>query len=255
VHNYERLEKIYYKKKFFKFFIFFLFIIFLIYLIYALLNVKNINAKKHLSEVNRSKISKAAVKKENNLSLKEKNNLKTQKINNLKVKEKNNTKKIVSMTFVLPKIDENETSSVNENKKLVKQSSKITQKNKINKVNDKKFSNNEENNKVKKTHKSLIIEEKANINDLINAYTKKPSFELAINISEYYLNKNDLDLAKLWALKANSINPSRYESWKIFAIILLKKHQKNKAKEVLKTYLNDYGQNVEIKKLLRSIDE
>jgi hypothetical protein len=62
-------------------------------------------------------------------------------------------------------------------------------------------------------------------------------------------------MAKLWALRANSINPDRFESWKIFAIILIKRNEKAKAKEVLQTYLNDYGQNEEIQKLLRSIDE
>ncbi|WP_024787894.1 hypothetical protein [Lebetimonas sp. JH369] len=121
------------------------------------------------------------------------------------------------------------------------------------KKNDKKKLKNEIKAKIKE--KPLIIEEKVNINDLIKSYNQNPDYDIAIQISNLYLNKNMLDLAKLWALKANNLSPSKYESWKIFAIILLKKNQKQKAKEVLKTYLNDYGDNEKIEKLLRSIDE
>lgn len=100
-----------------------------------------------------------------------------------------------------------------------------------------------------------IKEETINIKDLIKAFNKEPSYDTAIVISNYYYNKNDLANAKLWALKANNIDPSKYQSWKMFALILLKKNDKIKAKEVLKIYLNDYGNNDEIYKLLRSIDE
>jgi hypothetical protein len=41
----------------------------------------------------------------------------------------------------------------------------------------------------------------------------------------------------------------------MFALILIKKKNKAKAKEVLNIYLNDYGYNDEINKLLRSLDE
>ena len=74
-------------------------------------------------------------------------------------------------------------------------------------------------------------------------------------ISKYYFSHQDYNNAESWALKANNMDPSKYQSWKMFALILLKKHQKNKAKKVLSIYLDDYGNNEEIEKLLRSIDE
>jgi predicted Zn-dependent protease len=67
--------------------------------------------------------------------------------------------------------------------------------------------------------------------------------------------EKDYSNAKLWALKANNIDPSKYQSWKMFAFILLKKNDKIKARKILKVYLNDYGDNDEIYKLLRSLDE
>ena len=69
-----------------------------------------------------------------------------------------------------------------------------------------------------------------------------------------YFNKNNLQKAKEWALKANSINSENYQSWEMFAKILLRKNQKEKAKRVLKAYIQNYGYNENIENLLRSIE-
>ncbi|WP_024790027.1 hypothetical protein [Lebetimonas sp. JH292] len=255
MHKYERLEKLYYKKKYVKIFFIFLFIlIILLILIFFLKRNKkpekspvfNINVlkkeenntygQKNITEKNLT--NKKTVFYEKNLTLK-----KEKKDKNTTLKTNNtNTKKEV-LSFIVPKVNLNENNITTKQKKT---ESKV-------KKNDKKKLKNEIKAKIKE--KPLIIEEKANINDLIKSYNQNPDYDIAIQISNLYLNKNMLDLAKLWALKANNLNPSKYESWKIFAIILLKKNQKQKAKEVLKTYLNDYGDNDEIEKLLRSIDE
>ena len=100
-----------------------------------------------------------------------------------------------------------------------------------------------------------IKEESVNVEKLISTFQKHPSYEVAMIISQYFFNKRDYKKAKIWALKANNIDPSKYQSWKMFATILIKKNDKINAKEVLKVYLNDYGDNDEIYKLLRSIDE
>jgi predicted Zn-dependent protease len=175
---------------------------------------------------------------EKNLTLEKE---KKDKNKTLKTNNTDNKKEVLS--FIVPKVNLNENNITTKQKKS---ESKV-------KKNDKKTLKKVIKKEIKE--KPLIIEEKVNINDLIKSYNQNPDYDIAIQISNLYLNKNMLDLAKLWALKANNLNPSKYESWKIFAIILLKKNQKQKAKEVLKTYLNDYGDNDEIEKLLRSIDE
>jgi len=102
---------------------------------------------------------------------------------------------------------------------------------------------------------STIKESTININELVSEFEKKPDFETAMTLSNYFYAKKNYSLAKQWAIKANNLNPMDYRSWKMFALILIKKNDKIKAKKVLQTYLNEYGDNDEIYKLLRSINE
>lgn len=253
MHKYERLERLYYKKKLIKISLWIIFIVFVsigINLAYLGFKKENKTAKKHLKnnkEINISvKHQTISFKKTYEKKIKNKTQHKSilQLVN--KYKEKNSSK-ILTLEFVLPKIDE-------VNLKLPQES--------LNKIKDKKRESKEEkksnvvrNLQKKVENKPIIIEEdNASISDLIKSFNESPSFDLAIQISQFYLNKGYISLAKKWALKANSINPDRYESWKLFAIILLKMNKKEQAKEVLKTYLNDYGNNDEIRKLLRSIE-
>jgi predicted Zn-dependent protease len=241
VHKYEKLEKIYYRKRFIKFLVIIL-VLFLFFLLIKIIlnNFINNQPKKFVNkEINFSKkiIFKQKINKEKNISNIIKNNKsndKTRKNIVKKKKEENNLTNIPMLSFTLPKLEINNT--------------------KNNKIENNKIKVKLKNEKKTKNH-PLIIEENIDINTLIKNFEKNPSFDLAIQISEYYLNKNKLDIAKLWALKANNIDPSRYESWKIFAIILIKKNQKDKAIEILKVYLKDYGDNENIKKLLRSLNE
>jgi lipopolysaccharide export LptBFGC system permease protein LptF len=242
VHKYEMLEKLYYRKKFVKFLIIFVILI----LILLILKMTFFNRKNNKGFNNKNNVSNnIKSKSEKNIS---KNNIKNIKIKKeinksdcvLKIKTENNlTDDMPQINFILPKIKIND--SIDNTKK------------ENNKSNNQKKLKSEV--KIKVKQEPLIIEENVNVNSLIKNFKNNPSFDTAIQISQYYLNKNKFDLAKLWALKANSINPEKYESWKIFAIILLKKNKKEKAKEVLQTYLNDYGQNEDIQTLLRSINE
>jgi hypothetical protein len=100
----------------------------------------------------------------------------------------------------------------------------------------------------------LIKEEKIDDKYLLNKFNSSPTFDNAILLSTYYFNKNNLQKAKEWALKANSINSENYQSWEMFAKILLRKNQKEKAKRVLKAYIQNYGYNENIENLLRSIE-
>jgi type III secretory pathway component EscV len=238
VHKYERLEKLYYRKQFLKIFITFLIVVLFLFFI---LNLFNKNNETKTNNENRN------VKTEKNLSVRTENNItqidtnKTikiaKKIEKNISKEKNETNitkhdTVLTFRFEFPKIDLNETNVVK------KKSVKISKKHSAHIV-----------------KKPIIIEEKINVNELIKSFNINPSYDLAIQISQYYLNNNMLDLAKKWSLKANGIDPSRYESWRIFAIILLKRNKKDKAREILNIYLKEYKDNDEIKKLLRSINE
>jgi hypothetical protein len=239
VHRYEKLEKLYYKRKILKFLIIFLIFILIVGLIFLIMRSQHEEKKNDIKKVEKNITKKTfkSVIKINNSKI---DLNKTKKISKKeKIKIKNNNE-FLAINFKVPVID------LNLSKKELNKTRNITKKAVIKKITTPKH---------KKNKNPVIIEESVNINDLIKNFNNNPSFELAIQISEYYLNHNKLDMAKLWALRANSINPDRFESWKIFAIILIKRNEKAKAKEVLQTYLNDYGQNEEIQKLLRSIDE
>jgi len=250
MHRYDELEKLYYRRKIKKYFIIFLLFLIILSSLYYFqfyLSKKNqpeqdikFNIKK-ITVNNKDNIITVADKNISHAVKKEKNHITglSKKINTVSKeskKEVNASKKETpNLSFVLPRIDPE--SEKNETKK-----------------------NDVKKPVIKKTQESSvklpqIKEEKINIKELIASFNKEPRYDIAIVISKYYFDKNNLQNAKLWALKANSINPSKYQSWKMFAMILLKKNDKIKAKEVLKTYINDYGENKEVKKLLRSIDE
>ncbi len=244
MHRYDELEKLYYKNKIKKYILLVLTIIFLVIAVYSLsecFTAKPVNKK----------ITQNNVQETNDTSLK--NNIGTHKLmlpknkvkNNKHNKTNNTNKKLIpSLTFTIPQIKETE---IKKNKKQ-------------NNIGHKQKNKNSEKNKTVKQKPKIIVmpvirEEKINVKDLIKSFNAEPKYDTAIIVSKYFFNKNDFSNAKLWALKANNINPSKYQSWKMFARILLKKNDKIHAREVLKTYLSDYGDNDEIKKLLRSIDE
>ena len=222
MHRYEELEKLYYKKKFKQLFLLFFLIIGLFVLSYFLF--------KHFIQTNQSK---KIIKSEKNKTIKKIYKKKVieieRKINVKTIQQSSNKERdnVPILSFKVPDLN------------LKSEKKEKIQKNKLDKNNSNTY--------------PLIKESSINVKKLIYNFNINPSYETAMEISTYYLNKGKLDKSKLWALKANTINSDRYESWKMFALILLKKHKKQKAKEVLQTYLHDYGYNNEIDKLLRSI--
>ncbi|MEO1942025.1 MAG: hypothetical protein ABGW77_03940, partial [Campylobacterales bacterium] len=95
-----------------------------------------------------------------------------------------------------------------------------------------------------------IVEKKIDLATLIQSYNNEPTYEKAIKIANIFLKQGNLYLAKIWALKANSIDVKQPESWIIFAKVLLKKGYKEDAIKVLKTYLEDYGYSDQVNTLL-----
>jgi len=271
MHRYEELEKKYYKYKLKKVFLFFIIIILLggsgfalYYVFYKKIDKNNIFLKQD------SNISSDNIKdndasldniKNNNTSL---SNIKKDKpyylefnnsfSKNLKIdKEKNKTSSVI-LSFNIPKLEE----KFKKEKLIMKNETKDRLQQKLSNINSKIGTNKTDfkgDSKIeKKDNKILIKEEKINIDQLIKKFSISPSFKTAIQIAKLYFEKNDLKNSQQWALKANSIDPYKYESWELFALILIKKGKNKKAKEILNIYLNDYGYNEKIEKLLRSLE-
>jgi len=235
VHRYEELEKLYYKKIFLKAAVIVVFITGIVVGAFYYLKILQKNVKTRVKEV---KISKKEVKETN----------KTVKIRQVKHQkiETENKKPNQTITFVLPSLDENDIKAAAINKpKSFKSIPKPVKKTIPKQTNPKS---------VEK--KPVVIKEKrVTLKDLINSYNTNPNYDLALMIARKFYNKNNLKSAQVWAIKANNLDPSRVESWLLFADILLKEHKKQKALEILNIYLDQYGDNDTINAKIRSINE
>jgi len=262
MHRYEELERLYYKKKKKQIALIFIAILSIGSAFLLISNFSNSERKR--------KIANNSIEKNVTNNIKQINNTSTSKVvvkttNESKKhnQKKGDVKKIESMTFTVFKLNSNKVENNNSSTpKLAFILPDIKSKPKEIKLSDKKqpishpnIVENKDKEIKSETSNTFIKEKSADIKNLINTFKKAPSYDIAMMISKYYFARKDYDNAKLWALKANNMAPSKYQSWKMFALILLKKHQKNKAKNVLSIYLDDYGSNEEIEKLLRSIDE
>lgn len=244
MHRYEELEKLYYKKKRIKILIFFIISLFFLISFYIILNSKKFFNQKKITEVKENlilekNISVGINKKENNISIKKKKILVTDKN-----KSSISYKKIVKLTFILPKLDKDDIN-------LVKSSQK---------QNKNKIKNNKPQKTIQETPKIItkniqLKEKKTDINNLIKKFEANPSYDLALSIAKYYYNLNKIKLAHIWTIKANNLNPSKVDSWIMFADILKKEGKTQKAKEILKIYIEQYGDNEKIIKKLRSLGE
>jgi tetratricopeptide (TPR) repeat protein len=74
-----------------------------------------------------------------------------------------------------------------------------------------------------------------------------------IKIANIYFKRKNYNKSIEWAKKANDINAENYESWLLYAKSLVKLGEINKAKKLLKSYIEIYGQNASIEDYLRSI--
>jgi len=161
----------------------------------------------------------------------------------VKVKKEEN----ITLNFVLPNVEKIKAPK----KHIIKKTKEKVKNKKINK----KPKNESKKIVSKKSKLDVIKVKKVDINELILVYNKNPNYNLAMTISKEYLKRKNYDKAQIWAIKANTIDPKRPDSWIEFADILIKKGQKQKAIEVLKTYLDSYGYNEVIEKKIRMLNE
>ncbi len=245
MHRYEELEKLYYKKKFFKVFIFIIF--FLLLFVGGYEGYKYLTKKQSVKKTDQHKIKKEKKipKVLINTNTSKTNDRKKMKHNIQTNKSKKKVKKDNSLMFILPDIN----MSTKQEPPKKKQNNKNTQK----KQQTKKTS------KPKPAPKPVpvvVIKEKAvTLKGLIKRFSQKPSYDLAILIAKDYYKKGNLKEAQIWAIKANGLNPQDTQSWLLFADILLKKHNKTKALQILKIYESTYGVNTIIENKIRSINE
>lgn len=234
MHRYEELEKLYYKKLYLKIFFGLLFIVILLFGSFFYITSTHKKVKKNLKKIEKVKLHNKKTKKP-----KPKLKPKFKEVKNIK-KEKKSLKHY-ELKFMLPDINS-----------IKEPENNITEKNESNikKVNKKKIIK-----KVTKIKTKIKIKESnINLNDLIKNYKNNPSYNLAITIAKIFLKKNEIKKAQIWALKANSLNPSKPDSWIIFADILIKQGKIKKAKEILNVYITSYGNNDIIDEKLRSLD-
>ena len=257
MHRYEELEKLYYKKIILKILIV-LGIIGLFISGFFILNKtksskevkKNISKNQTITKKeNKKEIKKINPSKEKNETIKVKNNSKKEVKKSSLPKKINKPKetKVKSFHFILPDI-----SKISKSPKPKQPSKTIKDKNTTKKL---KKLKEVELNHTANLDNFKIVEKPVDLKTLIKKFNDNKDFDLAILISKIYFKKGDLKNAQMWALKANNINPSSYKSWILFADILLKEKKPKKVKEILKVYLNSYGQNDIIEKKLRSLDD
>jgi len=240
--RYEELERLYYKKKYLQIFKI-IFIIVLLILIAIVVYVKQIN-KTNQKTSNITKETNITKKQLKNKVLKVKYTKETNITNKIK-KIKPEIKKL-TLYPIFPDItneEKNNSKKISSNSKPIKKEKKI-----ITKIEKSKP-------KITSIPKiEIIVKEKtASLKDLINLYNISPNYEQAIKIAKIYFNKHDYNKSIEWSKKANKIEPEKSESWLLFAKNLVKLNKKQKAKNVLIAYLNTYGADKDIEKLLRSL--
>ena len=232
MYSYEELEKIYYKRKYQK--IGAVVGISLLFIIGIYLLVSN-TQRKDIKSVTNSKKVVASHKEEKVKAVSKK-----EPPQKSSVTHQNNQ---MVLSFILPDI---EAIDSKKNQKAEKKVSSAKASKVEHKVAEKPA--------VKRDKPLIVIKsQKLTLGDLIKSYQNFPSFEKAIKIANLYLKKNELKKAKEWALKANNIDASNYESWIIFAKILIKQNKRKEAIKVLKTYVENYGNNSQIENFIRSL--
>ena len=243
MHRYEELEKLYYKKIIIKYVILFVAVIVLFvigFFIYRSYYNKNIQTNKETVKKADKEIKKSPKRvKKTPKTVKKKIKPPTFKTPKVQKKSVNHIEKL---HFILPNI-----SNISSKQQNISQKpNELKTKNKIKEI---------EINRTANIAKINIIEKIPDLKTIIKRFYETKDFDLAVLISKIYFKKGNLKNAQIWALRANNINPSSYKSWILFADILLKEKKLKKAQEILKVYVESYGQNDIIEKKLRSIND
>ena len=97
---------------------------------------------------------------------------------------------------------------------------------------------------------NLIETESLNLKKLQNLYASRKSYDLAMRIAKAYYEQKDLKNALVWAKRANRLDRQKEEAWILYAKTLYELGRREKAKLVLRIFL-DYKDSKKAKKLLK----
>jgi len=111
--------------------------------------------------------------------------------------------------------------------------------------------------KIIKVSKKVHLNEEKILNKnslkiLLILERKKPSYQTAIDLANYYYKNKDYNLSSKWAKIATNRSPNKENGWLIYAKSKIKLNQKGMAKKALKIYLLKYHSR-EISNLLNSL--
>ena len=97
---------------------------------------------------------------------------------------------------------------------------------------------------------NIIKTKKMTLQELQKLYSSRKSYDLAIKIAQSYYEKGAYAQAMEWAKRANKLNRQKEEAWILYAKTLYKLGKKEKAKQLLKIFL-EYKDSQEAKQLLK----
>jgi len=106
--------------------------------------------------------------------------------------------------------------------------------------------------KAKKQVKKDIIQAQSvtDVKRLQELFAKRKSYPLAIRIAKIYYQKGVYDKALEWAKIANKLQRDKEEAWILYAQSLYKLGKKEKAKKILRIFL-EFRDSVQAKRLLQ----
>jgi len=97
----------------------------------------------------------------------------------------------------------------------------------------------------------LEVKEVQDLDALVRQYEKYPRYVTALKIAHLYFEKRDYENAALWARKANLIDRDDEEAWVLYAKSEYALGNRERAKRILRLYL-DYRDSVKARTLLLS---
>jgi len=101
----------------------------------------------------------------------------------------------------------------------------------------------------KKKSIPVLVSHKAGIDKLFKVFNDRPNYEIAYKIALRYYNGKDYANALVWAKRANKLDSQREGAWILYAKSLYSLGKPEKARELLRLYLN-FQNSGEAQKLL-----
>ena len=98
--------------------------------------------------------------------------------------------------------------------------------------------------------KEVISAKEFSLIELQRLFSQRQSYDLAIQIARSYVDKKRYQEALYWAKKANALNREKEEAWILYAKSLKEMGQAQRARQILRVYL-DYKESDKAQKLLK----